>query len=225
MVIGVDLEYPEILHDYHKDYSLAPEKIKIEDDMLSPYCSKIKNKYDIKSGNINKLTPNLMSKKNYVVHYRNLKYYLSQGLILKKVQKILKFKQSAWMKPYIDFNTQKRKEATNEADKNQFKLLNNAVYGKTMENTRKRIKIRIIKNEKDLKKYTARPTYINYDYYGKGLIVIHDIKEQLTLNKPIYVGNTVLELSKLTMNEFHYDFVKSEVDIFTLLYTDTESFI
>ena len=127
MVIGVDLEYPEILHDYHKDYSLAPEKIKIEDDMLSPYCSKIKNKYDIKSGNINKLTPNLMSKKNYVVHYRNLKYYLSQGLILKKVHRILEFKQSAWMKPYIDYKTQKGKEATNESDKNHFKLLNNAV--------------------------------------------------------------------------------------------------
>ena len=118
--------------------------------MLSPYCLKIKNKHDIKSGDINKLTPNLMSKKNYVVHYRNLKYYISQGLILKKVHKILEFKQSAWMKPYIDFNTQKRKEATNEADKNLFKLLNNAVYGKTMENMRKRIKIRIIKNKKDL---------------------------------------------------------------------------
>ena len=127
------------------------------------------------------------------------------------------------MKPYIDFNTQKRKEATNEADKNLFKLLNNAVYGKTVENTRKRI--RIIKNEKDLKKHTARPAYINYDYYGKRLIVIHEKKEQLTLNKPIYVGNTVLELSKLVMYEFHYDFMKSEVDIFTLLYTDTDSFI
>ena len=129
------------------------------------------------------------------------------------------------MKSYIDFNTQERKEATNEADKNQFKLLNNAVYGKTMENMRKRIKIRIIKNEKDLKKYTSRPTYINYDYYGKTLIVIHEKNEQLTLNKPIYVGNTVLELNKLAMYKFHYDFMKSEVDIFALLYTDTHSFI
>ena len=102
----LDLDYREYLHDYHKDYSLAPEKIKIEYDMLSPYCSKIKNEYDIKSGGINKLAPNLMSKKNCVLHYRNLKYYLSQGLKLE-------FKQSAWMKPYIDITTQKRKEATN----------------------------------------------------------------------------------------------------------------
>ena len=73
-----------------------------------------------------------MSKYNYVLHYRNLKYYLSQGLILKKVHKILEFKQNAWMKPYIDFNTQKRKETTNEADKNLFKLLNNVVYSTTL---------------------------------------------------------------------------------------------
>ena len=90
---------------------------------------------------------------------------------------------------------------------------------------RKRIKIKITKNEKDLKKHTSRPAYINYDYYGKRLIVIHEKKEQLILNKLIYVGNTVLELSKLTMYEFHYDFMKSGVDIFTLLYTDTDSFI
>ena len=111
--------------------------------MLSPYSFEIKNEYDIKTGGINKLVPNLIPKKNYGVHYKNLQYYLSQGLILKKVHRILEFKQSDWMKPYIDFNTQKMKEATNEADKNLFKLLSNAVYGKTMENIRKRIKIRI----------------------------------------------------------------------------------
>ena len=113
-----------------------------------------KKEHDIKTGGINKLVPNLMPKYNYVVPYRDLQYYLSQELILKKVHKILKFEQSAWMKPYIDFNTQERKEATNEADKNVFKLLNNAVYGTAMENMRKRIKIRIMKNEKDFIKYT-----------------------------------------------------------------------
>ena len=141
----VDLEYSENLHDSHKIYSLAPEKIKIKEEMLSPYCLEIKKKNDIKSGDINKLTPKLKSKKNYVVDYRNLQYYLWQGLILKKVHRILEFKQSAWMELYINFNSQKIKEATNEADKNQFKLLNNTVYGKTMENMRKRIKIRTVK--------------------------------------------------------------------------------
>ena len=90
------------------------------------------------------------------------------------------------------------------------KLLNNAVYGKTMENMRKRIKIRIIKNEKDFIKYASRPTYINHNIFGKRLVAIHEKKELLTLNKPIYVGCTVLELSKLQMYKFHYDFMKSK---------------
>ena len=175
--LEVDLDYPEHLHDHHNDYSVAPEKIKIEDDMLSPYSSETKKEYDIKTGGINKLVPNLMPKKNYGVHYRNLQYYLSQGLILTKVHRILEFKQSDWMKPYIDFNTQKRKEATNEADKNLFKLLNNAVYGKTMENMRKRIKIRITTNEKDFLKYASRPTYISHKKFGKNLVVIHEKKK------------------------------------------------
>ena len=92
------------------------------------------------------------------------------------------------MKPYIDYNTQKRKEATNEADKNLSKLLNNAVYGKTIENMRTRIKIRIIKKEKDFIKYASGPAYINHDIFGKRLFSFHEKKELLTLNKPIYVG-------------------------------------
>ena len=95
--------------------------------MLSSYCLEIKSEYDIKSGAVNKLTTNLMNKEKYVLHYGNLKYYLSQGLVFKKVHRILEFKQSTWMKPYMNFNTKKRKEATNEADKNHFKLLNNTI--------------------------------------------------------------------------------------------------
>ena len=128
------------MHEEHKDYPLATEKIKIEEEMLSAYSLEIKNKYDIKVGGIKKLVSNVMSKKNYVVHYRNVQYYLSLGMILTKAHRILEFKQSPWMTPYINFNTHKWREATNISDKNLFKLLNNAVYGKTMENMRKRIK-------------------------------------------------------------------------------------
>ena len=222
-LLEVDLDYPEDLHDFHKDYPMAPEKIKIKDEMLYTYWLEIKNKYNIKLGGINKLAPNLLPKRNYVVDYRNLKYYLSQGLIIKKVYKIFEFKQSAWMKPYIDFHTQKRKRATNEADKNLYKLLNKAVYGKTMENMRKRIKIRITTNEKDFLKYASRPTYIGHKKFGKNLVVIHGKKELLTLNNPIYVGNTVLELSKLAMYKFYYDFVKKKCKNPKLLFTDTDS--
>ena len=140
-----------------------------------------KKEHDIKVGVCNKLIPSLMPKNNYVVHYRNLKFYLSNKLILKKVHKILEFQQRDWMKSYIDFNTQRRKEATNEADKTLFKLFNNAVYDKTMENMRKRIKIRIIKNKKDFIKYASRPTYINHNIFGKRLVTIHEKKRIINI--------------------------------------------
>ena len=157
--LEVDLDYPEKLHDSHKDFPMAPEKIKVKEEMLSPYSQENAKKFDIKTGTINKLVPNLMAKEKYVVHYRNLQYYLSEGLVLKKVRRILEFKQSDLMKSYIDFNTERRKEPTNEADKNLFKLLNNAVCGKTMENMRKRMKIRITKTPKDFLKYASGPSY------------------------------------------------------------------
>ena len=149
-ILEVDLEYPKNIHYEHSDYALAPEKINIQKEWLSDYCSEIVNEHNITTGTNKKLVTNLMDKDKYVLHYRNLQQFLQLGLKFKKIHRILKFKQKYWMKPYIDFNTQKRKEATNDANKNPFKLLNNAAYGKTMENMRKRIKIRIVKNEKIL---------------------------------------------------------------------------
>ena len=115
---------------------------------------------------------------------------------IKKVHKILKLKQKDWMKPYIDFNTERRKEANNEADKNHFKLLNNAVYGKTMENIRKRIKIRAVKHSQDFIKYASRPTCINWKAFENNLAAIDKKKISLILSKPIYAEFTLLEISK-----------------------------
>ena len=196
--------------DIHNDYPLASEKINISKGWLSDYCLEIANANDITTGTVKKLVPNLMNKNNYVIHYRNLQQYLELGMKLKKIHRKLKFKQKGCMKPYIDFNTERRKEATNEADKNHFKLLNNAVYGKTMENMRKRIKIRVVKNAKDFIKYTSRPTCVNWKVFENNLAAIHEKKISLTLNKPIYVGFTVLELSKWEMYNFHYNFMKKK---------------
>ena len=139
-VLEVDSEYLQELHDIHNDYPLAPEKIKIPKEWLSDYCLEIANAHNITTGTVKKLVPNLMNKNNYVIHYRNLQQCLELGMKFKKIHRILKSKQSDWMKSYIDFNTQKRKESTNESDKTFFKLMNNAVYGKTMENMRKKVK-------------------------------------------------------------------------------------
>ena len=192
-------------------------------EWLSDYCLQIANEHNITTGSVKKLVPNVMNKNNYVIHYRNLQQCLEKGLILKKVHRILKFKQKDWMKPYNDFNTQKRKEATNDADKNLFKLLSNAVYGKTMEHLRKIIKIGIVKNEKDIVKHISKPSYVSHRIFDKNLVTIHEKKICLTLNKLIYVGFTVLEISKLSMYAFHYDFMKKIFNDFKLLFTDTDS--
>ena len=126
------------------------------------------------------------------------------------------------MKPYIDFNTQKRKKATNEADKNHFKLLNNAVYGKIMENMRKRIKIKIVKNSKDFIKYTSRPTCVSSKVFENNLAAINEKKKSSTLNKPTYVGFTVLEISKWEMYNFQYNFMIRKFNT-KFLFTDTDS--
>ena len=110
--LEVDLEYLDELHELHNDYPLAPEKLTVTNDMLSKYCKKIADKYEIKVGDVKKLIPNLGNKTNYVVHYRNLQLYLSLGMKLIKIHRMLKFKQSNWMKKYIDFNTEKKKKCS-----------------------------------------------------------------------------------------------------------------
>ena len=121
------------MHELHNDYPLAPEKFEISQNMLSNYCSNIANEYGIKIGGVNKLVPNLGNKSKYVFHYRNLQLYLSLGMKMSKVHRILTFKQSDWLKKYIDFNTDKRKNAANSFEKVSFKLMNNSVFGKAME--------------------------------------------------------------------------------------------
>ena len=116
-LLEVDLEYPDELHKLHNDYPLAPEKLAVSGDMLSKYCKEIADKYQIKVGDVKILIPNLGNKTNYVVHYRNLQLYLSLGMKLTKIHRALKFKQSDWMKKYIDFNTEKRMNAANDFEK------------------------------------------------------------------------------------------------------------
>ena len=131
LILEVDLEYPQELHDLHNDYPVAPEKVKVSNDMLSGYCKKIAEKYKISIGLVSKLIPTLTDKKECMLHYRNLQLYLDLGLKIKKVHRVLKFDQSPWLKQYIDFNTEKRKHAKNSFEKDLFKLMNNSVFGKT----------------------------------------------------------------------------------------------
>ena len=139
-----------------------------------------------------------------------------------KIRRVSKFKQSDWMKKYIDFNAQKRKYAANDFEKDFFKLIINSVYGKTMENLRKRINVRFVNNEKDIFKYTSRPTYFTHKLFDKDYDAIHEIKPVLMLNKTIYVGFTALELNKWMMYDFEYNFIEKNFNA-ELLFTDTDS--
>ena len=136
-ILEIDLEYPSELLELHNDYLLATKKLEISQNMLSNYYCNITNEYGIKIGGVNKLVPNLDNKSKYVVHYRNLQLYLSLGMKLNKLHKILKFKQSDWLKKCIDLNKEKRKNAANSFEKDFSKLMNNATFGRTMENVRK----------------------------------------------------------------------------------------
>ena len=137
-ILDVDLEYLDDLHYLHNGRPLAPEKLEISQNMLSNYFLSIADEYRIKIGGVNKLVPNLANKNKYVLQNRNLQLYFSLGMKLAKVHSILKFKQSDWLKKYIDFNIDKRKNAANRFEEDFLKLMNNSVFGKTMENLRKK---------------------------------------------------------------------------------------
>ena len=224
LILEVDLEYPKELHDLHNDYPLGPEKVKVTEDILSDYCKKIQKKFNISTGLIQKLIPTLCDKKKYVLHYRNLQLYLDLGLKLKKVHRVLMFNQSLWLKQYIDFNTQKRTHAKNSFEKDFFKLMNNSVFGKTMENIRKRVDVRLVTSKEKLSKLASKPTYVSSKIFNENLVAVHKIKETLTLNRPAYVGMCILDLSKTLMYDFHYNYIKSKYgDKAKLLFTDTDS--
>jgi len=220
--LSVDVTYPKELHDIHNDLPFLPENIAI--DKVSPYCENLMNNLSLKPAKVKKLVPNLNDKKEYIIHYVALKQALRNGLKLEKVNKVISFNQEPWMKPYIEFNTEKRKQAKDKFEKDFFKLMNNSVFGKTMENIRNRINFTLVNNEKKMKKLTNKPTFKDRVIFNENLVGVHMLKNKVELNKPIYVGCSVLDLSKTLMYDFHYDFIKRKYgNKAKLLGTDTDS--
>ena len=206
-ILEVDLEYPNELHDLHNDYPLAPERI---------MC---KNR-------VEKLIPNLRNKEKYVINYKNLKQYLDLGLWLTHIYRGIKFEESEWLKPYIDKNTELRakKKGNSDFKKDFFKLMNNSVLGKTMENIRNRVDIKLVNDREKAKKLTAKPNFKHLNIFCEEMVAIHMKKTSLTMNKPIYLGMCILDLSKTIMYEFHYNYIKPKYgDKAKLLFTDTDS--
>ena len=173
-----------------------------------------------------KLVCNLYDKKKYVVHINSLKQALNKGLKLKKIHRIIEFNQEAWLKPYIDMNTELRKLAKNDFEKDLFKLMNNSVYGKTMGNIRKHREIKLVTTDKKRSKLVSEPNYHTINLISEDLSIIEMKKTKVKMNKPIYLGLSILEISKILMYEFWYDYTKPKYnDNVRLCYMDTDSFI
>ena len=174
-----------------------------------------------------KLVCNLQNKNKYVVHIKSLKQALNHGLKLKKVHRIIEFNQKAWLKPYIDMNTELRKLAKDDFEKDLFKLMNNAVFGKTMENIRKHRDIKLVATDKKRNKLVSEPNYHTMNYISEDLSIIEMNKTKVKLNKPIYLGLSILDISKILMYETKtYDYMKPKYnDNIKLCYMGTDSFV
>ena len=205
-LLEVNVKYPKELHENHNELPFLAEKMKIK--------------------RVEKLVPNLKRKKRYMVHIKELDQTLKHGLRLKKVHRVIKFQQSRWMKPYIMLNTRLRKDAKNESETDFFKLMNNSIFGKTMENIRNHKDMKLVTSDKKYLKYVMKPNFKDGHPFSKHLFAVEMGKKEITMNKPVYLGQAILDLSKTLMYEFHYDYMRPKYGSkVKLCYMDTDSFV
>ena len=205
-LMEVDMLYPGELHDKHNDLPFMCNRMKI--------------------GGVEKLVTDLYYKRRYVIHIRALQQALDHGLILEKIQRTIEFKQTPWIKEYIAFNMKLRMAATNDFEKDFYKLMNNAVFGKTMENIRKHRNIKLVNNKTNYLRCVMKPNFKSGVLYGPNLMGCEMGKTVLKMNKPVYIRQAILDLSKTIMYEFHYDYMLPKYgDRFSLCYMDMDSFV
>ena len=205
-IVGVDVKYPRKLHDIHSDLPFLTKRMKIDK------CKK--------------LVCSLLNKNQSVIHIKSLKQALNHGLKLKKIHRFIEFNQEAWLEPYIETNTELKKLADNPFDKDFFKLMNNAGFGKTTENIRKHRNIKLVAMDKKRNKLVSEPNYHAMNYISKDLSIIEMKKTKIKMNKPIYLGLSILDIGKILMYEFWYDYMKPKYDNdVKLCYMETDSFV
>ena len=205
-ILEVEVKYPKRLHQLHSDLLFLSERMEINK------CKKF--------------VCNLSNKKKYVTLINSLKQALNHGLKLKKIHRVIEFNQKEWLKPYIDMNTELRKAAKNDFEKDLFKLMNNSVFGKTMENIRKHRDIKLVTTDKKKSKLVSEPNYHTINLISEDLSITEMKKTNVKMNKPIYLGLSILEISKILMYQFWYDYMKPKYgnDV-KLCYMNTDSFI
>ena len=204
--LEVDVEYPKELLSFHKDLPFISKRKKVEQ--------------------VEKLICSIEDKGKYVIHIRALKQALNHGLKLKKVHRVIQFIQKEWLKPYIDMNTKLRKEAKNDFEKDFFKLMNNSVFGKTMENVRNHRDIKLVTSDKRRRRLVSEPNYHSHKNFSEHLMAIEMKNIRVKMAKPLYLGMSILDITKTLMYEFWYGYINPKYgDRAKLCYTDTVSFI
>ena len=224
--VSVTLSYPKHLHDLHSDLPLAPKHDKIPLKSISKYSRDVVTKHNLANSSVNKtkLMTTFFTKENYTVHYRLLQFYARQGLKIEKIHSGLAFRQEAVMKDYIELNSKRRAQSTNEFDSNFYKLLSNALYGKTIERIDKRVTARIVSNISKFQCLTSKPLFKSGTRINENLMSVILNQAKITLNKPSYLGPAVLDLAKLSLYDFHLCKIKKFYgNKAKLLFTDTDS--
>ena len=206
-LLEVDVSYPKELHNQHNDLPFMWERMEIN--------------------GVEKLVPNLRDKKNYVIHIQALNQVLQHGLKLDGIHQAIEFDQSPWLKTYIDFNSQLRMAVTNDFEKDFFKLMNNSVFRKTMENIRKHRNIKIVTTEEKYLHTVMRPNFKSGVLFGENLMGCEMGKIKVVMNKPVYLGQAILDLSKIVMYQFDYDYMIPNYGLekLKLCYMDTDSLV
>ncbi|XP_050064973.1 uncharacterized protein LOC126553903 [Aphis gossypii] len=189
-IYDVDISYPQNLHDEHNDLQFLPQN-------SIPKGSKM-----------NKLMTTFKTKKNYIVHYRSLQQAIANGLIVEKVNRVLQFNQSAWLADYINLNTEMRKKALNDFEKDFFKLMNNSIFGKTMEQVRRRIKMELVSSENRIQKLINLTTFKYATAYNETLSAVSLENKVITFNKPIYIDSLVYHIMT---DSFYNDLVNNPI--------------
>ena len=205
-ILEVDVSYPKDLHDSHNDLPFMCERMEIN--------------------GVEKLVPNLRDKKSYVIHIQALNQALQHGLRLDGIHQAIEFDQLPWLKTYIDFNTQLRMAATNDFEKDFFELMNNSVFGKMMENIRKHRNIKLVMTEEKYLRTVMKPNFKSGVLFGENLMGCEMGKIKVVMNKPVYLGQVMLDLSKIVMYKFHYDYMVPKYgDRLKLCYMDMDSLV
>ena len=222
----VDLEYPENLHKAHNAYPLAPERMVVQKKWMSEYQHNLLGAV-VAPTEVEKLVPNLHNKNLYVLHYRNLQLYMSLGMRLAKVHCALRFDQSPWMQPYTRINTVLRNKAASDFEKDLYKLMNNSVFGNTMDTLQNWVDVKLVRShvEDKLRRLIASPAFARANILDKDLAAIQVHKSRLQLNRPVHVGMSILDLSKHQMYDFYYNKLKLQYgESCQLLYTTLTAF-